>query len=534
MKLNYFIIFFTSLVMISSGYIIDYGPVVKATKGAIWPHPKSQASSVNFNTIRPTVFNFDIVGSTCDILEKALERYKNIILIQLRKVRFRVTNTPLDNKWRNVPEYLGHIDSVKIDLKTKCEKNPYLGMDESYKITISQSKGTIEAYSIWGMLRGVESFSQLLYVAPDARSLVINETQVVDEPRFPHRGLLVDTSRHFVSMPVLEQILDGMAYNKLNVFHWHIVDDHSFPYQSIKYPELTQGAFHESMIYSQKDVARIIEYARLRGIRVMPEFDTPGHTRSWGASHPELLTKCGGPYTGKLGPINPIIDSNYDFLFNLFEEIGEVFPDLFVHLGGDEVGFECWETNQDIIDYMKTFNITSFANLEEFYIQKLIDKISRLDKLTSVVWQEVYTNGARLPKGTLVHIWTGDQKKLLSRVTKDKLPALLSTCWYLDHLSTGGDWVKFYNCDPHNFPGTDEQKKLVIGGEACIRWGEVVDDSNIIQRIFPRVCATAEKLWSQKEITNVDAAMKRLEEHYCRMRHRNINAQPPSGPGLCL
>lgn len=106
----------------------------------------------------------------------------------------------------------------------------------------------------------------------------MNETTIYDEPRFPHRGLLVDTSRHFISMTVLEQILDGMSFNKLNLFHWHIVDDHSFPYQSRKYPELTRGAFHESMIYSQDNVAHIIEYARLRGIRVMSEFDTPGHT----------------------------------------------------------------------------------------------------------------------------------------------------------------------------------------------------------------------------------------------------------------
>lgn len=199
---------------------------------------------------------------------------------------------------------------------------------------------------------------------------------------------------------------------------------------------------------------------------------------------------------------------------------------------------------------MTTFNITSFARLEEFYIQKLIDKVSSL-KINSIVWQEVYTNGVRLPKGTMVHVWTGDQKKLLAKVwwesfyfaynqtkfyfqiTHDEFPALLSTCWYLDHLSTGGDWVKFYKCDPHDFVGTDHQKSLVLGGEACM-WSEVVDDANILQRIFPRVCATAEKLWSPANVDVVDEAMKRLEEHYCRLRQRNIPAQPPSGPGFCL
>lgn len=361
---------------------------------------------------------------------------------------------------------------------------------------------------------------------------MINSTSISDEPRFSHRGLLVDTSRHFLKMSTLETILDGMAYNKLNVFHWHIVDDHSFPYQSIKFPELTKGAYHPSMIYSQNDVAKIIEYARQRGIRVMVEFDTPGHTRSWGASHSELLTKCGGPYEGKLGPFNPIADEVYEFTFALFEEISKVFPDKYLHLGGDEVGFECWETNTEIIHYMKSHNITDFAMMEEIYIQKLIDQISTLDK-NSIVWQEVFTNGVRLPNGTVVHIWTGNQMKLLYKITLDGFPALLSTCWYLDHLATGGDWVKFYNCDPHKFPGTKQQKDLVMGGEACM-WGESVDDSNVIQRIFPRASATAEKLWSQEDVTDVNYAMRRLEEHYCRMRLRNIAAQPPNGPGYCL
>lgn len=200
------------------------------------------------------------------------------------------------------------------------------------------------------------------------------------------------------------------------------------------------------------------------------------------------MTKCGGIFAGKLGPINPTIDENYDFIFSLFEELVEVFPDLYFHLGGDEVGFECWQSNQDILNYMKQFNISSFVQLEEFYIQKIIDKVSALKK-NSIVWQEVYTNGVRLPEKTVVHVWTGDSKRLLSQITRDKLPALLSSCWYLDHLSTGGDWVKFYKCDPWDFIGNDEQKKLVQGGEACM-WSESVDDSNIIQRIFPRVCAT--------------------------------------------
>lgn len=201
--------------------------------------------------------------------------------------------------------------------------------------------------------------------------LRINETEIHDKPRYSFRGLLVDTSRHYINVFTLKQIIDGMAYNKLNVFHWHIVDDHrsaiycifitkidsfllcqneklyhkhlnfismnSFPYESRTFPELSrEGAYKSNMVYTQSQIQEIIEYARLRGIRTLAEFDTPGHTRSWGISHPEILTACEGVYSGKLGPIDPTKEESYTFMQKLLEEVVEVFPDEYVHLGGDE------------------------------------------------------------------------------------------------------------------------------------------------------------------------------------------------------
>lgn len=214
-------------------------------------------------------------------------------------------------------------------------------------------------------------------------------------------------------------------------------------------------------------------------------------------------------------------------------EVAQVFPDRYVHLGGDEVGFECWQSNDKINQYMKERNILTYNALEEQYIQRVVN-MAQSANVSSIVWQEVYTNGVQLSEETVVHVWMGNTAQLLNRITRDGLPAILSTCWYLDHLKTGGDWTDFYRCDPHSFPGTLDQKKLVIGGEACM-WSESVDSTNVVQRIFPRACAAAEKLWStQAGSSDVNEAAQRLEEHTCRMNLRGIAAQPPNGPGVCF
>ncbi|KAJ6649281.1 Beta-hexosaminidase subunit beta [Pseudolycoriella hygida] len=507
-----------------------------ARKGEIWPKPKSQTKQESFFIVRPSVLKFEVVGNfTCDILEKAMKRYLRIVSAtkDRRKHGRSRSRMSFTMPWQTDPFYEGNMDVVKVKLRRECEEYPSLHMDESYTLSLTENVGSIESNSIWGILRGLESFSQMLVLTEDRISFRLNSTEIYDKPRFPHRGLLLDTSRHFMNVFTITQILDGMTYNKLNVFHWHIVDDQSFPYQSNAFPELSNlGAYDQSLVYTAKDVAKVIEHARLRGIRVMVEFDTPGHTRSWGVSHPEILTSCGGEDAGKLGPINPTVNASYEFMQKLLREVVDVFPDNYVHIGGDEVGFECWESNPEIKDFMNKNNVTNYEMLEEIYIQRIVDFVHNLNR-SSVVWQEVFENGVRLPNGTVVQVWTGNRQLLLKKITDEGLPALLSSCWYLDHLQSGGDWKSFYNCDAADFDGSDEQKKLVLGGEACM-WSEVVDNGNVLQRIFPRLSAAAEKLWSQYEVTDLNDAAARLEEHTCRMKFRGLPAQPPNGPGFCL
>uniref|UniRef100_A0A672RHB2 Beta-hexosaminidase subunit beta n=1 Tax=Sinocyclocheilus grahami TaxID=75366 RepID=A0A672RHB2_SINGR len=280
-----------------------------------------------------------------------------------------------------------------------------------------------------------------------------------------------------------------MAMNKFNVFHWHIVDDQSFPYMSRTFPDLSQkGAYHPfTHVYTPSDVKMVIEFARMRGIRVIPEFDTPGHTQSWGHGIKDLLTPCysGSSPSGTFGPVNPILNSSYDFMTQFFKEISTVFPDAYIHLGGDEVDFSCWKSNPDIQKFMVQQGFgTDYSKLESFYIQRLLDIVAATKK-GYMVWQEVFDNGVKLKADTQIHVWKErpQYQDEMAKVTAAGFNALLSTPWYLNRISYGQDWVNIYKADPQNFTGTDAQKKLVIGGEACL-WGEYVDATNLTPRLW--------------------------------------------------
>uniref|UniRef100_A0A8C2W543 Beta-hexosaminidase subunit beta n=2 Tax=Chinchilla lanigera TaxID=34839 RepID=A0A8C2W543_CHILA len=417
---------------------------------------------------------------------------------------------------------------VTISLESECDSFPSVSSDESYTLTVREPVATLKANRVWGALRGLETFSQLIY-QDSYGTFTVNEANITDSPRFPHRGILIDTSRHFLPVKSIFKTLDAMAFNKFNVLHWHIVDDQSFPYQSITFPELSnKGSYTLSHVYTPNDVRKVIEYARLRGIRVIPEFDTPGHTESWGKGQKDLLTPCykGQKSTHSVGPINPILNTTYTFLTMLFKEISKVFPDQFIHLGGDEVEFDCWASDPDIHNFMKKKRFgQDFTKLESFYMQKLLSIIASLNK-GSIVWQEVFDHKDKLQPGTIIQVWKIEMyDSELSQVTASGFPAILSAPWYLDNISYGQDWRQYYLVEPLDFQGSDKQRKLVLGGEACL-WGEYVDATNLTPRLWPRASAVGERLWSDEEVRDLSDAFNRLSRHRCRMLRRGISAQP--------
>ncbi|XP_073535957.1 beta-hexosaminidase subunit beta isoform X2 [Phyllobates terribilis] len=494
--------------------------------GSLWPLPQTVQLSAAYLYVHPAEFRIvhgagSTAGPLCIVLQDAFRRYYEYI--------FGYSSRKDSTMHGNDPDYLPQLQVIITSEDNECFKFPHIESDESYKLIIDDNGAVLQASQVWGALRGLETFSQLVY-EDRAGSFIVNKTQITDAPRFAHRGVLLDTSRHFLPLKTIIMNLDAMAFNKMNVLHWHIVDDPSFPYQSFVFPELSNmGAYHPfTHVYTLTDVHLVIEYARFRGIRVIPEFDSPGHTSSWGKGQKDLLTPCyqDGQPSGSFGPVNPITNETYTFIHYLFKEISIVFPDKYLHLGGDEVDFSCWKSNPDISNFMSQHGFgTDYRKLESYYIQKVLDIVSKFNK-GYMVWQEVFDNHDQLKPDTVVEVWKEkDYQNEMAAVTAAGFQVLLSSPWYLNRISYGQDWIQAYRVEPTNFTGTEEQKRLVIGGEACL-WGEFVDASNLMPRLWPRASAVAERLWSDKDVTSVGDAYSRLIKHRCRMVRRSIAAEP--------
>ncbi|XP_034835450.1 beta-hexosaminidase subunit beta-like [Maniola hyperantus] len=524
-------------------WLSQSGPKYPPTKGEVWPKPQIEVKSKTYYVFNPSQFKVKIMDQTCDILTNAIARYSYIIENKIGPKARHKEPAPGAAPIANTDAlYKGHLNELEITLTSPCEELPHLDMDESYNLTVSSSSKLISS-SIWGAIRGLETFAQLFYISDDYNDVRVNETVISDFPRYKHRGLLLDTSRHFITLSNILKTLDAMAMNKMNVFHWHIVDDQSFPYQSERFPELSErGAYDPSMIYTKEDIERVIEYARNRGIRVIPEFDVPGHTGSWGNAYRGILTECyeNGRVIG-LGPMDPTKNMTYKLLRDLFKEVQNLFPDKYFHVGGDEVELQCWQSNPNLISYMKANNLTA-ADLHALFMRNVIPLLAK--NTTPVVWQEVYDEGVTLSKDTLIQVWKYNWITEMVNVLNTGHRVLFSSLWYLDAMRS--EWKDYYIADPRQMvyavTGNETFMAGIVGGEACM-WGEMVDDRNVINRVWPRASAVAERLWSFQDNTyRYDyrsshvprETYNRIEEHACRMVRRGIDAQPPSGPGFCV
>jgi hexosaminidase len=413
-----------------------------------------------------------------------------------------------------------------------------VGEDESYALEVSANGAKLTAPTPLGTMHGLQTFLQLVDVSADG--FAAPSVTIQDKPRFPWRGLMIDSARHFIPLDVIKRNLDGMEAVKMNVFHWHLSENQGFRAESRKFPKLHQLG-SEGLYYSQEEMREVIAYARDRGIRVVPEFDMPGHSTAWFVGHPELASGK-GPYEieRKWGIFDPAMDPTnekvYKFLDDLIGEMAKIFPDHFFHIGGDEVNGKEWEANPKIQAFMKAHELKNNEALQAYFsgrVQKLVVKHGK----AVVGWDEVLVPG--VPKDIVIQSWRGQAS--LAQAAKQGYRGILSNGYYLD---LGWPAARHYAVDPMSGAAADlsaEEKQRVLGGESCM-WSEYVNPENVDSRIWPRNAAIAERLWSPQDVTDpasmyarMDVLSARLDwlglthrAYYSRMLRRIAGAASPT------
>ncbi len=381
---------------------------------------------------------------------------------------------------------------------------PALSEDESYALDVSATQARIQAATAEGAIHGLATFVQLIQPGPNG--FQVGAVHIEDRPRFPWRGLMLDVCRHWMPVEVVKRNLDAMAAVKLNVLHWHLSEDQAFRVESKRYPRLHQmGSAGD--YYTQDQIRDVVAYARDRGIRVVPEFDIPGHTSAWFPGYPELASSP-GPFTlgGKGSVMDPSKESTYTFLDGFIGEMTQLFPDPYFHIGGDEVNPRTWNQSDSIQAFAKEHGFANAPAIQVYFNQRLLKIVQKYGK-TMVGWDEIMVPG--LPTDAVIQSWRG-QKSLYDAAAKG-YRGILSWGYYLDHLSPASF---HYGVDPLGGPDaanlTPEQTARIMGGEACM-WTELAGQETIDDRIWPRTAVIAERLWSPREVTDVDAMYARLD-----------------------
>jgi hexosaminidase len=341
---------------------------------------------------------------------------------------------------------------------------PSLTDDESYKLRITATSATLKARTVWGALRGLETFSQLVTYGFDSATYEVVPCTIQDAPKYPHRGLMVDSGRHFLPVATLLHVVDALPYAKLNVLHWHLTDTQSFPVETPSRPMLWKGAFSKRERYSVEDVRLVVERARLRGIRVIPEFDTPGHAESWCDGYPSV---CPSP-TCKT-PLDVSKAETFAALDDVLGDASKLFPDAFVHLGGDEVDTSCWGSTPSIQLWLQERNYTT-ADAYAYFVSRAA-KLARAHGKRPIQWAEVFDQfGATLDKSTVVHVWKPSTN--ITEVVQSGYDCLVNVgyvtnSWYLDNLDS--TWDRAYGVDLRASVPLQLRSK-VLGGHGEM-WG---------------------------------------------------------------
>lgn len=430
--------------------------------------------------------------------------------------------------------------------------------DESYELFLSKDSGKLSAKCYVGIIRAYSTLMLIFSFDEESRNIPLDSLpiHIKDKPRFDHRGLMIDTSRHYLKKETIRRIINAMMYGKLNVLHWHLVDDDSFPMESKAYPDLTKAAaFSPSMIYKKSDIQELIQYAKTRGVRVVPEIDTPSHSRAIGLYEPlKKLVTCfnsvmpyniKGVYKIRGGPPNaaldPTMDETYNFIKGIIGDINNYFTDELVHLGGDEVRSVCWDERPSIKEFMKKHNIPDYNALRAYYMEKEYAILKSLNSLKKpIYWVSEAEFKIKYNKESILQYWgkSNDLGTFAKNFPNNKVILSPHDYAYLDcgyenpygmnaWCGNFKTWAKMYYFEPTHF---GIASKNILGGEVCA-WAEVMNDDNIENKIWPRSVAYAAAFWEKPrpQVPNLPDLVASLNHFSKNLKSLGVSTSPITG-----
>ena len=437
----------------------------------------------------------------------------NELLVQVNELAQSRVSAAVDRWARRLSDRTGRSFNYQINaggkkvLKIVIEETVVLGpaMDEGYSLKIDHKGMLLTARTDVGALKGLQTINQLLSVSSEGYYWPY--VTIEDAPRFPWRGLLIDVCRHWQPKEVILRNLDAMEVVKMNVLHLHLTEDQGFSVESKIFPRLHEMGSNGNY-FSQEDIKEIVAFADARGIRVVPEFDMPGHATSWLVGHPELAS-APGPYNietdyGVFDPtIDPTREEVYEFLDLFLREMAALFPDNYMHLGGDENNGVQWAANVEIQQFMKKKKLADAHALQSYFNQRMAEILQRSGK-RMVGWDEIMQPG--IPNDVVIQSWRGQEG--LFDAARSGYNTILSNGYYID-LCKSTAFHYLNDPIPEGAGISDEERKHVLGGEATM-WSEMVTPETIDSRIWPRTAAIAERFWSPENVKDIKDMYRRL------------------------
>ena len=403
---------------------------------------------------------------------------------------------------------------------------------EYYNLEINKNFILIKGSDREGLIHGVYSLIQLIPRSSGVSDSKLACVKINDYPKFKWRGLLLDCCRHFMSIDFVKRYIDLLAYHKMNVLHWHLTEDQGWRIEIDKYPKLTDvGAWRKEKdgsiyggFYTKEQIKEVVNYAYKRGVNIVPEIELPGHCVAALAAYPEYSC-TGGPFEVEKdwGVFKDIYcagnDSTFVFLENILDEIIELFPSKYIHIGGDETPKYRWKNCKRCNKRIKDENLENTHELQSYFIQRIEDYISSKGKKL-IGWDEILEGG--LANDATVQSWRGFEGALEAVKTGHDAIVSPTSHAYFDYDLDLIDLEKVYNFDPIPAGVPSDKEKHIIGGE-CNMWTERAPQITIDSKVFPRLLAMSEVLWDYPIIRDYNLFYERVQAHYKRLDVLGVN-----------